>query len=267
MLRASFSPRTLRAAGWGLWRVGCVYVCVWSAVREGDPDGGCGEWAVCVCVVGSERGSPRQEQPRGTRGRNRRDPLPPSPATVMGDAGTRMAAVIPLSKDGLYFPRPFCSSPSSPTVDFWEENPGYLPSTQPSVLAFVSAKSCTDRRSCTYVLSVVWSLLYENGSYYTYSSSNCFSHSTILYSNLSKLIGGELIKFFYRWPNIPWGGCSMACLPSPSRVTSPFLPGLPSRMPHFTLAPWPPVPSSQADPQGRWSAGWTWGHQAGGDPS
>ena len=68
---------------------------------------------------------------------------------------------------------------------------------------------------------VVWSLFYENGSYYTYLSSNCFSHSTILYSNLSKLIGGELIKFFYRWPNIPWGGCSMACLPLPSRVTSP----------------------------------------------
>ena len=70
----------------------------------------------------------------------------------MGDAGTRMAVVIPLSKDGLYFPRPFFSSPSSPTVDFWEENAGYLSSTHPSVVAFVSAKSCTDGRSCTYAL-------------------------------------------------------------------------------------------------------------------
>lgn len=53
-------------------------------------------------------------------GRNRLSPLPTSPATVMGDAGTRMAVVIRLSKDGLYFPRSFFSSPSSPTIDFWE---------------------------------------------------------------------------------------------------------------------------------------------------
>lgn len=57
-------------------------------------------------------------------GRNRLSPLPTSPATVMGDAGTRMAVVIRLSKDGLYFPRSFFSSPSSPTIDFWEENSG-----------------------------------------------------------------------------------------------------------------------------------------------
>ena len=42
------------------------------------------------------------------------------------------------------------------------------------------------------------------GSYYTYLSSNCFSYSTILYRNPFKSIGGELIKFFHRLPNILW---------------------------------------------------------------
>lgn len=45
----------------------------------------------------------------------------------------------------------------------------------------------------------------------------------------------------------------------PPLTQSGYLPsfslGSPSRMPHFTLAPWPPVPSSQADLQGSQQAG------------
>lgn len=90
-------------------------------------------------------------------------------------------------------------------------------------------KSRADRRSYTYALSAVWSLFYENGSYYTYLSSNCFSHSTMPYSNLSKLIGGELIKFFIGGLIFLGVAAPGPASPHPVGLPPRFLPGLPEQ--------------------------------------
>lgn len=83
----------------------------------------------------------------------------------------------------------------------------------PSVFFFVLIKSYTDIHSYTYALPECSGPCFiKMGSYYTYLSSNCFSHSTIPYRNPFKLTGGEFINF-YRGPNIPRRGCSAAHLP------------------------------------------------------